>query len=82
MIIYDIELEDTVPFSEKFVWDLQAVRNLGRWLYESTTVESLEEYPFLLDMRSLYLKMPLDTEILDAIDSIHERRTTATKDEE
>ena len=82
MIIYDIELEDTVPFSEKFVWDLQAVRNLGRWLYESTTVESLEEYPFLLDLRSLYLKMPLDTEILDAIDSIHERRTTATKDEE
>lgn len=80
MNTFDIENEDEVPFSERFVWDLQAVRHLGQWLYES--VPRRHDSPFFSFLREAYLRMPDDESILESIDAIHAERRAVSGDEE
>lgn len=80
---YDIEAEDCIPFSERFVWDLQAVRRLGEWLLAEVPMRVIaEEHPFFELIRQACDSLPADEELLEAIDRMHSVRYEVTSDED
>lgn len=67
---FDVESEEEVPYSEKFVWDAESLRRLVEWV---SGVEDIESAPLVIQKLYILAMYWGGTEdFLDAIDQAME----------